>query len=266
MRTSKIGLALFLLFPITGSFAAPSPQTNSSTPQLSDFNAPDWHQRWAAYEKIKDNQEATKRPDVRGALFNLLERENQVIHQTRVNSNGKLGVSDKYGEEYTEYYADLLGTVAKLADWHDRRQVCILAQGSYNPDSPFATQLAAEGGAVVAPCLLKMAQSNEDENDRYESIPVLVHLSGITGLSLPDRERIQQAIVAGLHDRSIGVRLTTVRAVGQFGTPQMTPILQEIARSDPASRPINEGKESRFDVREAAEKAIRSIQERAKIN
>jgi hypothetical protein len=42
-----------------------------------------------------------------------------------------IGVSNEFGEEYSEYYAIFLGTVARVADLRDDRTLGILAAGSY---------------------------------------------------------------------------------------------------------------------------------------
>jgi hypothetical protein len=177
-----------------------------------------------------------------------------------VESDGKIPVSDKYGEGYSEYYAQLLGSVEQTVDWYDPDEVCILAQGSYNPDSQFATTLALRGGATAAPCLLEMAQGSV--NDRWEAAPVLVHLSSVTkDLPLDVQQQIRQAITGALQDPEL--RLVTIEALNKFGNSDVIPILQDIERSDQYSRVLADGTR-RYDIRAAAIKAIQSIQERTK--
>jgi hypothetical protein len=89
-----------------------------------------------------------------------------------------------------------------------------------------------------------------------------VHLEVITrDLSPAMRAQLRQAISSALRDPAVGVRLPTIRALGRFGTADRIPTLEGIARSDPQSRILANG-ERRFDVREAAAKAVKSIQER----
>jgi len=192
----------------------------------------------------------------------LLDLENHVVHAT-LDSESSPSVDEKYGEGYSEYLAELGDTVDRIADWHDPHQLCVMAESSYNPDSVFASELATRGGAAIAPCLLKMTQGNLYA--RGQAIPVLVHLSGVTS-ELPSsiQKEIHEAILGGLRDRQVSVREETIQALEKFGTPDVIPILEEISHSDPYSRPINDGKDRRFDVREAAAKAILSIQQRAK--
>ena len=250
---SKTGAAVLVLCFLNCFTAAPSQQNSPALP-LSDFKDPDWQNRDDAYRQVRANKEALKRADVITALVDLLDLENREIHKRWVDTTGD-------NEGYSEYIGALLGTVADVADWHDRRQLCVLAESTYNPDSEFATRLAVQGGAAVAPCLLKMARSRISI-DPLESIPVLVHLAAVTkDLSPSVRQEIRQATIEGL--RNSDTRLATVEAVGHFGTPDLIPILQDIARTDPYSRLLENGKR-RFDVREEAVKAIQSIQKRAK--
>jgi hypothetical protein len=262
MRTLRMSRIVFLLLLLARSSVLFSQQGTSLAFQLSDLDSAMVEQRMAAYMKIKDNQDALRRADVKAALINLLDRENRVVQAT-LDSPSSPSVDEKYGEGYSEYLAELTDTVGGIADWHDPRQLCVLAQSSYNPDSAFAAKLATRGGASVAPCLLKMSQGNI--YDRKQSIAVLVHLS-VDRNNLPPsvQQQIHKAILGGLQDREVAVREVTIEALEAFGTPDMIPILQEISRTDPYSRPINEGKGRRFDVREAADKAILAIQEREK--
>lgn len=255
-----ISVALFALFASFSGFC----QQNSPNLDLSGLLAPDWAARQAAFAQIKDSQQALQRPEANNALLQLLKHENDAFHVRYTDSKGNaISISEKFGEEYVEYYADLLGVVEKLADWQDEHQVCILAESAYNPDSSFATELATKGGAKVIPCLLQMAKSITQENDRYEAIPVLAHLYSLqTGLPLPMRREILQSVIVGLRDPSIGVRLATVRALGTYGTPEVLPALQKLAESDSASR-VKNGQPF-FMVRDEAAKAIQSVQQRTK--
>ncbi len=127
MKESKIAsvvLVVFFLFPCSTLF---SQQSNSTAIPLESLKSPDWEHREVAYEKIRDNTKALQRSDVRNVLVDLLDLENQVIHRTLNDSNGGVGVSGKYGEGYSEYILQLVGTVGKVMDWHDPHQVCVLS-------------------------------------------------------------------------------------------------------------------------------------------
>ena len=254
--------ALILLLSCGCCVGLAAQQDSSTARLLLALKSPNIQQRINAYEKLKRDEEALNHADVQAALLDLLNRENRLIHGVTLVDRG---------EGYAEYVADLLGTVAVAADWRDRRQACILAEGPYNPDSKFADELAVKGGSGIVPCLLKIAEGSiygrQDSGDvldtyRQQAIPVIVHLEAISpDLSPLMRSQLRQAITSGLHDRSGGVRLPTISALGRFGTAEWIPMLQDIARTDPQSRILANG-QRRFDVREAATNAIRSIQER----
>jgi hypothetical protein len=256
-ETLKLGTIAFIL--LSSCVAMAWTQAEKQTISLAGLDSPDWTRRCEAYEAIKSNEQALKRPQVRKALMDLLDRESRLIVKTFEDSHGEVGVDGKYGEEYSEYYGQLKLTVDAIADWHDPRQLCILAQTAYNPDSRFADELAVKGGAAVVPCLLKMAQGSISL--REQSVPVLVHLLFAAGDLAPAvRRQIKQLIIAELQDRE--GRWETIKALGRFGTLEWIPILEPIAHNDPYSRLLDNGTR-RFDVRELAAKAIQSIQRRA---
>src|SRR5438445_1280405 len=254
--------AVILLFFCHCSLVLCAQEVGSMSPLLDALKSPNVQQRMSAFDGVRRDRDALKRSDVQVALIDLLDRENRLIHGVTLVDRG---------EGYAEYVADLLGTVAVAADWRDQRQACILAEGPYNPDSKFADELAVKGGSGIVPCLLKIAEGSiygrQDSGDvldtyRQQAIPVIVHLEAISpDLSPLMRSQLRQAITSGLHDRAVGVRLPTISALGRFGTAEWIPMLQDIARTDPQSRILANG-QRRFDVREAATNAIRSIQER----
>lgn len=96
---------------------------------------------------------------MRSALLAALDAENKLIRSTLRESGGALGVSDKYGEGYSEYVADLLGSVSSFADFSDPAVLRVLAQSPYNPDSKFAGELALHADGLI-PVLTEDASSD----------------------------------------------------------------------------------------------------------
>ena len=228
-------------------------QQNDLSMLLSDLKSSEVQKRSAAYSNIAADKQALKRSEIKAALFDLLDRENQTLRKARADS-------DSYGESYGEYVSDLADTAAEIADWRDRRQLCILADSPFDPFSQFASDLVVKGGLGIVSCLLKMSRG--DTNHRYQSIPLLLHSNALVrDLSSGDRQQIRDAALSGLHNAYVPLRQVTVEALGKFGTQDMVPELQKIAESDPVSRHLDSGK-LYFTVRESAVKAIQSIQER----
>jgi hypothetical protein len=246
----KLGLILWI---IVIACSTANSQQNDLSMLLSDLRSSEVQKRSAAYTKMAADKEALKRSEVKAALFDLLDRENQTLRKPRAGS-------DSYGESYGEYVSDLADTAAEIANWRDRRQLCILADSPFDPFSQFASDLVVKGGVAVVSCLLKMSRG--DTHDRYQSIPLLLHSNALVrDLSPGDRQQIRDAALSGLHNANVPLRQVTVEALGKFGTQDMVPELQKIADSDPVSRRLDSGK-LYFTVRESAIKAIQSIQER----
>jgi hypothetical protein len=211
--------------------------------------------RSTAYTKIAADKEALKRPEVRAALFDLLDRENQKLSKPVKND------ADSYNEGYGEYVSNLAETAASIVDWHNEPFVCILAQSPWNFGSESASELVDKSGATILPCLLRMSRGNF--GDRYKSIPLLVQVpTVVNNLSPTVRRQIRDATMSGVLDPNVMIRQVAVAAVGQYGKEDMIPTLQKIASTDPVSRRLDNG-QLYFTVRESATKAIQSIQERS---
>lgn len=112
---------------------------------LAQLESRDQLERSDALSRIATLPGAAKSPVVCAALLSRLDQENQIIRQTLQESHGQHGVS----EGFAEYVSDLAGIVAECADWNDARTVRVLAQGSYNPDSPFAKRLAGHMDLIL---------------------------------------------------------------------------------------------------------------------
>ena len=130
MKTCLAISFLVVVFFLGHSSAVSVQRASAPASALSDLKSTNMQRRIDAYDRLSKDRAALKTTEVIGALLDLLDRENQLIHKTLVDSDGKIGVSDKYGEGYGEYVAELLGTVVETVDWHDPRQLCILAQSS----------------------------------------------------------------------------------------------------------------------------------------
>jgi hypothetical protein len=99
-------------------------------------------ERSKAFEALRSNPAVLKRPEVRAALLDLLDRENRErdakLLQAQNSPQEDKGEAEDEG--YAEYYSHVLGAVDSFADWNDPRQACILVDASYNDDSAFAAE------------------------------------------------------------------------------------------------------------------------------
>jgi len=229
---------------------------------LSQLRSNNWQERAAAAEKLIVDRDALRSDQVKIALIDLLERENQVIESTLRESNGQEGVSVKYGEGFSEYYSALLGAVDQVADSSDKRTLDGLTRSAYNPDSQFALKLASYGSAVV-PTLLELA--NSDVGPRRASAVAL--LSQILKrdkmrtdhMSTDIYQQVKGVLVRGLGDDDVGVRIQAARGLGEVGDKDAIPLLERLAQNDPASAPAAERGKKKFPVRDEAFKALSAI-------
>ena len=197
--------------------------------------------------------------DLPSVLVDLLEEENRFIETAIRESKGMTSVSDRYGEGYSEYYAQLLGMVQKVNDLQNSRTLNVLANSSYDADSAFARELAAKCGERILTTILQKAKSDLEIN-RSGAIQMLGTIATSSSkLSQSMVSAIRQSVIAGLSDKAVVVRQAAVKSTGQIGTSDDLPRLLAISRSDPASFPQDRGKSYRYPVREAAQKAIETV-------
>ena len=194
-----------------------------SIPQLlAQLSSADWQQRSQALDMLVSNSGALQNGPVQNALLSTLNSENQLIEQTlRMNQ----GVSDKYGEDYGEYYSRLLDAVTSFANFADPTTVQILVDSTYNPDSPFAQHLASYGNSIV-PALTNLANSDV-AIIRHTTLSFIGQIVGIykpASLSPSSRNQLIQALVTGTSDPDIGVQKTASKALQVIGasTPLVT--------------------------------------------
>ena len=204
---------------------------NAGIPELlTQLHSADWAKRAEAYRQLRSDSGALATGQVRGELLILLDRENKVTETTLRDSNEQVGVSEKYGEEYSEYVSELGETVESFANWSDPRQVCIFVHEAYNPESRFASEIASHGKLAI-PCLLQMYGSDVGLM-RAEAAAVIVQALARPVEGVLDQATIRdakQVVLNGLRDPSDAVRTDTIEALGAFGGQDMIPALRQVA-------------------------------------
>jgi hypothetical protein len=215
-------------------------------------------ERSEAFEALRSNPAALKRPEVRAALLDLLDRENRerdaMLLQAQNSPQPDKGETEDEG--YAEYYSQVLGAVDSFADWNDARQACILVDASYNDDSAFAAEIA-DHATVTLPSLTKKSESAISVK-RAVTVPVLVEVLGKANGALDPTTALaaRQIVLGALQDPDEGVRAFTVNALGSYGGKDMVTALRKVAETDPS--PEVDGS----SIRKAATEAIDAIQKR----
>jgi len=245
-RRQPLNLARILVFAITAcamAAAVSGQQTSASgvsrAELLAQLSSDEPVVRNDALQQLHSSPDALRDPKIKIALVNLLDQENHV----------KFSMDD---EGYAEYVAWLEETAAKVVDWTDQRQVCILTDGAYLEDE------LADHAKASLPCLLRRFKNAPHFfRGKVAAMMVQALAKGRNEIDPTTVEAVQQATLSALHDPDDGVRIDTVEGLGKFGTEDMIPALKGVADTDPA--PEAHG----HSIRKWASEAIVKIQKRA---
>jgi len=239
VRIAYLSIGVLLLISAAASWGQQAPTHKASRAELlNNLHSDHAEVRSKAYEQLRSDPAALRDATVQAALVSLLDRENQ---ETLSGSE----------EDYAEYVSWLAQTVAKVVDWNDSRQVCILANSVDPPEE------LTDHARVAVPCLLQKSRSNSALT-RGVAVALLVQAlaKGRSELDAGTIQTVQQVILNGLRDPDEGVRIPTVEALEHFGGIDMIPALRVVAETDPDP---SEG----HAIRKWAAKAIAAIQKRA---
>jgi hypothetical protein len=125
-RLSSTLIILVSIIAATGAVTAVSgQQTSASSPSwanlLAQLRSNDSEVWSGAFDQLRLDPAALRDPKVKAALVNLLDRQNkEPIHGEE--------------EDFADHTSWLSDTVARIVDWNDPRQVCVLANGVDLPD------------------------------------------------------------------------------------------------------------------------------------
>ena len=204
---------------------------------LTELRSDNVEVRSEALEHLRTDPVALGDSKVKAALVALLDRENQV---TCCEDEG-----------YAEYVSWLSETVAKVVDWSDHRQVCILANSLVLSD-----ELAGHA-KVAVPCLLQRFK-NGSTLLRGLIVGMLIQAvaKGKSDLDAATVQTVKQITLSALRDPDEGLKIPTVEALKLFGEADMIPALRVVAETDPDPS-------EHYAIRKWAAEAIATIQSRA---
>jgi hypothetical protein len=238
------------IFAAAICLAQEQPATPGLAQLLKQLRSSQWTDRAEAYEKLSSDSKLLSNHRVQKELLNLLGRESGYLRPKPDD------ISHEQDEAFAEYVGVLGDTVDSFADWNDPSQVCVLVHQGYDPESPFAAELAAHG-KIALPCLMRMFR-HDVGLVRAEIAPVIVQaLAKTTGLDEKTIEAAKGLILKALHDPEEAARINTIEALKWFGGEDMIPALKQIAQSDPA--PEVDG----YSIRKWAVEAAAAIEKRA---
>ena len=134
--------------------------------------------RASAFQQLSRMRGGLSAPGVADALASALEMENDLEESTFRGSNGTRGIADVYGEDYTEYVAQLATECAARCDLSNPRVALILAK-SVDAESPVAARLARANG----PALLSQFSGAANGPDMMAQVNALAWLANIAASS-----------------------------------------------------------------------------------
>ena len=239
----------------------------NSNASLRGLESADWHQRAAAFAAIDKNPHAWQQPRLALSLLSLVEREDVLQKATLQSSNGKVGVSDRFGEEYSEYAARALDECLRYCN-RDKILAMIVRDARSGPTRRGAIELL---GNAYNRFGFSLSQRIRIDSTLVEATSepssYLIRASALsalgeairTGNDLPaqERGRLHETAVAASKDPAADVRISAVRRIGEFGDSGDVPLLKRIAEVDSA-RSMTHGGVS-YPTREAARQAIDQI-------
>lgn len=246
------GHAFALIVTMLTPAWAQQPKTDIND-SLAKLHSANWTERYSGFSELSSAVGAMQTENVRNAILELLDREDQLIESTLRDSNEQIGVDDKYGEGYGEYVGQLGETADSFADWNNPHEVCVLVRQAYEWDGQYAGKVAAHPKTSI-PCLIRAYKSDVGLS-RAQAASTLVRALAVGEKDLDPEtiQRAKQVILSAVQDPHDAVRSKTVRSLGRFGHPDMIPALAKLAQSDPV-------------LKDTATKAISEIRKRAAAN
>ena len=251
------GTMLVSLMAVCATVSAVSGQQTSTSSAsraqlLAQLHSSDAEVRGDAFDQLRTDTVALRDPKVRGALIDLLDRENHETSDSVKDHAHAEYIGSGEDEAGSEYIGALADAVAKIVDWSSPRQVCILADSVFPPDE------LADHAKVAAPCLLQRFK-NAPAPFRGYVVAMLVQAlaKGKGDLDAGTVREIQNIILTTLRDPDHGIKGDVIRALGEFGGEDMIPALRASADAETSNEA---GSRS---IRRRTLQAIAEIEKRA---
>jgi hypothetical protein len=236
---------------------------------LANLHSEDSTIRNDALQQLRSDPAMLYLPRVRSTLFDLLDQNNKeadqamrkMEEQQRKHPVQSGGNGEDISEDGDEFFSWLSDTAVSVADWSDRRQVCILVNSAAVLDGPTPEETASRMKAAM-PCIFQRSRSDVNI-DRAMAAEMLVKAlaKGKSKLDPQIIKQAQQLILSNLRDPDAGVRSFTVGGLYSSGEPDMIPALADVAQSDPAIETLPD-KTQWYPIRDFAAKAIAEIEKR----
>jgi hypothetical protein len=166
---------------------------------VSSLRAADMSTRMDAFERLRRTRGGLDSPGIGSALLEVLERENALIAETFKASNGTIGVVDKYGEGYGEYFNDLAIECAARCIPRTKRVVLALAE-AFPAGSDVTNELVVDHGPELLPVFLEKVRNGGPDAKR-NAVGIIGSIALLSRtVSAAERETCDSLLFARLAD------------------------------------------------------------------
>jgi uncharacterized protein (UPF0147 family) len=206
-------------------------------------------------------------PAMAAALLALLAREHDVVTTTLRESNGAIGVSDKYGEGFGEYESDVFEACLQYCEKQGLLSLMLRNTRSGTKDQADAVALlrvvrdrgfSVQQRTAIDSALIAAASEKRSFLVREAGVAALANaVKADRALPANRRAKIHSVVAAATMDSAPNVRLRAVNELGDIGTPADVPLLTRLAQQD-TSRETKAGRIA-YPVRDGAARAIAKI-------
>ncbi len=190
---------------------------------------------------------------IKVALIQLLEKEN-----LKVESHAKAGTH--FGEDYSNYYGDVISAVSSLNDIRSMNAML----GAMTTGGMAERALASFAPVSIGPVIEKLHDRNLEV--RLAALYVLIEMvKPEYSLKVqPYRSKIKGIFLRAVKDPNPNVRDDGVIGLGILGDVDVIPILEDMAKHDPAFLPgEGEGGTNLYFVRHGARLALAQLKGKA---
>jgi hypothetical protein len=194
---------------------------------------------------------------VAAALVDLVEREHSLIMSTLRESNGTLGIADKYGEGFAEHTGEVLVECVRHCDLRSPRTLRILAD-ALPAGSSVGGDFATEHGPQILDFILAKARTGEFDG-KHEAIEMLDNIARTSrNLTPSQRAKIDTALVEAIKDQGeFAVAEAAIRALSKIAGSRRG--LSVSRRAYIHAAVIGAASDVRVDVRREAVMALGEI-------
>lgn len=172
--------------------------------------------RAVAFETLAQTPAVFREQGMPSVLVGLVERERALVLSTLRESGGRVGIAEKYGEEYAEYFGDLLSACSSYCDMSDPRTLRALADAVSSP-SDLAQSLASTRGVAMLPFVLEKARNAEFDGKRQAVMLLSAIGRSSHDLSESQGASIDSSLAASVQNRvNPGVDIEAIRGLHEI--------------------------------------------------